>query len=55
MGYPPRLATQMISSDVELDYLVENGSTIATYKVDNPYHTIQIETGDGEIDIIIGD
>lgn len=55
MGYPPRLATQMISSDVELDYLVENGNTIATYKVDDPYHTIQIETGDGEIDIIIGE
>lgn len=55
MGYPPRLATQMISSDVELDYLVENGNTVATYKVDDPYHSIQIETGDGEIDIIIGE
>jgi DUF4097 and DUF4098 domain-containing protein YvlB len=55
LGYPPRLATQMIDSDVDLNYLVENGNTLATHKTDNPYHSIHIETGDGEIEIIRGD
>lgn len=55
LGYPLRLAVQLINSDVELDYSVENGNTIATYKTDNPYHSIHIETGDGEIEIIRGD
>jgi DUF4097 and DUF4098 domain-containing protein YvlB len=55
LGYPPRLATQMIDSDLDLNYEVENGNTLATHKTGNPYHTIHIETGDGEIEIIRGE
>ena len=53
-GYSPRYAAHRFEGNLELDLLNEDGSTLGIYKVDEPYHTIEIETTSGTIEIVRG-
>lgn len=53
-GYSPRYAAHRFEGNLELDLLNENGSTLGIYRVDEPYHTIEIETTGGTIEVVRG-
>ncbi len=53
-GYSPRYAANRFKGNLEMDLLNEDGSTLGIYKVDEPYHTIEIETTGGTIEIVRG-
>ncbi len=53
-GYSPRYAAHHFEGNLELDLLNEDGSTLGIYRVDDPYHTIEIETTSGTIEIVRG-
>ncbi len=55
LGVSPKYAKEHISSNVDLVYQKENGSTVATYTVESPFHRIVIETSNGDIEIRKGE
>ena len=54
-GYSPRWGIKRIHSNRELDFHGENNQTAGVLETEHPFHHIIIETGDGEIEIILGE
>ena len=54
-GYSPRWGIKRIHSNRELDFHGENNQTVGVLETEHPFHRIIIETGDGEIEIILGE
>jgi DUF4097 and DUF4098 domain-containing protein YvlB len=54
-GYKPQYGVERIDSNLDLDFLNEDGNTVARWAGENPVHTINIECTGGSIEIIKGD